>query len=807
MIIANNLVKKYKLADQEEINALDELTLFLPDKGFIAIYGASGCGKSTLLNILGGLDQADSGTLIVNGRNTNKFSKKDWDSYRNQQVGFIFQNYYLLPHLTVHDNIAITLQMSKQTQDLDKKVKDALNQVEMGKYSKRYPRQLSGGQQQRVAIARALISNPAIILADEPTGALDEKSSKIVMENLQKISKEHLVVMVTHNERMAKKYADRMIEISYGKIISDDIIQPETDDIENKEPLLKVHLPLHTSIAWSAKNVVRKKGRSIPIAIASAIGLGCAGIVLSMSQGVDEFVVDAQKNAISNYPVYVTCHQKNSTQARELDLEKFPVEEAIVVEQPDMSVQTHYISMQEDFMNYMAKMPKDYYAHLHSNIAINFNLYTKTPENRVQSVSASSYTMCIAPIEEDYKFIREQYTVYGELPEADNEFVLVIDEYNRIDLTTLKALGFDTTVEKINFDEIIGKKEYKIISNDKLYKKTEKTIQVEKEVEGVDKEDPEYEPQYEDKTYNVYKKITDYPTISSLYEQTDNISVKVCGIIRPKKSSSEKLYSTSLLYNNKFLEKVSKLNNESNIVKDQVEYDIDFDVINGVPFAESFYGNYKLEPNYNFEYRLIDIGGKERVTALYYYTNTTEQRTQIFDYIDDYKIPKDSDIVLRKADYLESVTSAFTSLAKTFESVVLILSLVAILIAAILTAILTYISVVERKNEIGLLRSLGARKRDISRMFITESIIIGIVAGAVGVGICYIFSPIVAKIVVNMISMAGSDILVPKVATFSEVPLWLIPIMFFGAVLVGLISSLIPAIIAGRKKPADTLKN
>lgn len=805
MIIANNLVKKYESNDGEEIRALDELTLFLPDKGFIAIYGASGCGKSTLLNVLGGLDQADSGTLIVNGRNTNKFTRADWDSYRNQQVGFIFQNYYLLPHLTVHDNIAITLQMSKQTQDLDKKVKDALNQVEMGKYSRRYPRQLSGGQQQRVAIARALISNPAIILADEPTGALDEKSSKIVMENLQKISKEHLVVMVTHNERMAKKYADRMIEISYGKIISDDIIQPETDDIANNEPLLKVHLPLHTAIGWSAKNVVRKKGRSIPIAIASAIGLGCAGIVLSMSRGVDEFVYDAQKDAISNYPVQVRCVKKNTSAAKETELTKFPEEQAIIIDKPTEIIEQHYYTMQEDFISYMNKMPDDYYTHVHSNSKIKFNMLTKTPFNTVidiNTINSYNFVQCIAPINDDYRFINDQYEVVsGHLPTSEEDLVLVIDKYNRVNVDVLNALGIDTSADKINFSDIVGKKEYHVVQNNDFYSEETKTIQIpveNPEAEEIEGETPE-EPETIDKTYTYYKKVNDYPT---LYDNPNNLTLKITGIIRPKTDSKENVYETCLLYHDSFRQKIRELNESSDIVVKQKEYGEDFNVYTGSLITEH---NGK-QKSYFYEEALRNIGAEEIITSYYYFTDTTEQRAQIINYVDNYNLPRNSEIVIRTSDYLEAVTSAFTSLANTFESVVFILSLVAILIAAILTAILTYISVVERKNEIGLLRSLGARKRDISFMFITESVLIGIVAGAVGVGICYAFSPVVAKIVVNMISMAGSNILVPKISTFSRVPLWLIPIMFFGAIVVGLISSLVPAIIAGRKKPADAIK-
>ena len=317
MIIVKSLTKVYKSkSNEEDVIALNNVNLVLPEKGFVAIYGASGCGKSTLLNVLGGLDQADSGELIVNHRNTKGFSEHDWNAYRNQEVGFVFQNYYLLPHLTVFDNIAITLQMAKQTKDLKERIFNALHQVGLEKTAKRYPRQLSGGQQQRIAIARALVANPSIILADEPTGALDLKSSEIVMKNLKEVSQDHLVVMVTHNERLAKEYADRMIEISYGEISADTAPLKEEDVEVTEAPLRKVHLPFRTTFKWSVRNVIRKKGRSIPIAIASAIGLGAAGIVLSMSRGVDKFVKDSQRNAVANYPVYVTCYAKNSTTAR-----------------------------------------------------------------------------------------------------------------------------------------------------------------------------------------------------------------------------------------------------------------------------------------------------------------------------------------------------------------------------------------------------------------------------------------------------------------------------------------------------------
>ena len=843
MIIVKNLTKIYNSKTKnkdEEVIALNKISLVLPDKGFIAIYGASGCGKSTLLNVLGGLDQADAGEMIVNHRSTKRFSEHEWNAYRNQEVGFVFQNYYLLPHLTVFDNIAITLQMAKQTKDLKEKIYDALRQVGLEKTARRYPRQLSGGQQQRIAIARALVANPSIILADEPTGALDLKSSEIVMKNLKKVSEDHLVVMVTHNERLAKQYADRLIEISYGEIASDTAPLKEEDVEVNQNPLAKVHLPLRTTFKWSLRNVIRKKGRSIPIAIASAIGLGAAGIVLSMSQGVDKFVLQSQKKAVANYPVYVTCYAKNSSVSRELELEQFPEEEAIVVDRPNASEQNHILSMQDDFMEYMNKMPESYSAHHHSNVSLNFKMFTKNPNNNVIPVSSSSYTMCIAPIEDNYKFIKEQYDVYGSLPQGPNDLCLVIDTYNRIDLATLGNLGFDTNVDKIQFSDILNIKEYRVISNELAYKATPKTIKVEckktpsEEVINADIAKPEEEKEYfiivkdedgkdvythpeeydedetyyTEKTYNKYSEEKDYQSIYEVPEEK-RISMKITGIIRQKSDVGDPLYGTSLLYHKSFLTKCETLNNSSPIIQDQLTYKTDFDVINGVPFKETSSGDGKTKysANYAYEARLYNIGAKERVTAFYYYTDTIEQRSLIQNYIKAYSIPKGSEITLKTRDYLETVTSTFTSLANTFESVVLILSLVSILISAILTAILTYISVLERKNEIGLLRSLGARKRDISHMFITESSIIGAVSGVLGIGLCYLFSPIVARLVVKMIAMAGSKILDAEVSMFSTVQPWLIPVMFFGAIFIVFIASLVPAIIAGRKKPIDALKN
>ena len=799
MIIVKNLTKKYGTKDKtEEVIALNNVNLVLPDTGFIAVYGASGCGKSTLLNVLGGLDQADTGEMIVNGRSTSGFNAHEWNSYRNQEVGFVFQNYFLLPHLNVFDNIAVTLQMSKQTDHLEEKIHNALNQVDLAKYGKRYPRQLSGGQQQRVAIARALIANPSIILTDEPTGALDEKSSKMVMKTLKDISKDHLVVMVTHNERMAKEYADRLIEISYGSIISD--TNPlKADDVTNieKAKLPEVHLPFKTSIKWSARNVVKKKSRSIPIAIASGIGLAAAGIVLSMTQGINEFVKQAQKDAIMDYPVYVTCHSKNSSESNESNLIEFPDSPDIVIEKSDYKAQEHYITMQKDFIEYMENglTPNVDYDHLSTNGTIGFNLFSKPTEDSYVKVDTTRYLTCISPTDDTYDFlVNDQYDfIAGDrLPANETELTLVVDTYNRIDLGALQKMGFDTSGDAIKASDVIGVKKYHIVSNDDFYYKDNKDVVVDGKTI----------------TREVYKT---YGTshYEELFNDKSKLELSIVSIIRPKAHNNNYIYSNVLLYHpnlSKYLTNESTgLNIKSEVVQTQMAND-EWDVVTGENFDTTYVSNYEITPQYQRESRLVELGAIERVTSFFYYTENFAQRDTIIKYAEKYKVDPDSNIIIKTKDYLENVTSAFSGLVRTFSIILLMFSLVSILVAAIMTAILTYISVIERKREIGLLRSLGARQIDVSLMFISEASLIGIAAGVLGIGLCYAFAPLVSKVVVSLIDVYNSKMLKPSPDQFSRVQPWLIPVLFAAAIIIGIISSLVPAIIAGHKKPAEALK-
>ena len=828
MIKLENITKIYSSNNIEQI-ALDDVSLVLPDKGFVAIYGASGCGKTTLLNILGGLDHQNSGKLTVNGRDTSKFSTGEWDSYRNQEVGFIFQQYFLLPHLNVYDNIAITLQMANKTEHLEDEINAALSEVGILQLRKRYPKSLSGGQQQRVAIARALISDPSVVLADEPTGALDQKNAVLVMQSLKKVSENHLVVMVTHNEKLAMEYADRLIEISYGKIKSDTSPMEYDESAVTPRDLHKVHLPLATSLKWSGRNVVKKKSRTIPIMIASAVGLAAVGIVLCMTSGINSYTKKVQEASLTDYPVYITSYPKNSSQAHEDELEEYPDIDEVLIEKSDYYETEHYNSIQEEFMEYMDKMPADYYTMKDNNSAINFPVITFNGTSYKKVNSMSNFTR-IAPTHDNYGFISEQYTILtGSFPNTIDECVLVVDSFNRVDLNILDKLGFPVEKDSIKFSDIIGK-EYHIISYDDMYYTNDSLINSE--------------------TNEQYYKIYGSARYEDLYNAKTSKTLKICGIIRQKDDNSAQLFSTGILYSSQLTDYIKQLSSNSTLVQKQIAYgeayeehlkeveaekkkkaeeeknedkdkendpedkeeeEVDpitgpVDVLSGDYFKDVYSGGYHFTANYQYEARLYDLGYKERITSIYYYTDSFEDRINIVDYFKAYKQPADSSMALRSKDYLEQVTTSFSSLVRTFSTIVLFFAMASILIAAILTAILTYISVLERKKEIGLLRSLGARRHDVSLMFLTESFIIGTVAAVVACGLIAGLLPVSGKIVINLIAEFGSKAIKPKVSDIASFRAWVFPAVFVGSIVLSTLSALIPAVIAGKRKPAESLR-
>ena len=334
----------------EDVYALDDVSLTLPEVGFISICGASGSGKTTLLNILGGLDTPTSGRMVVDEISTENFTSKDWDAYRNEKVGFVLQNCYLLPHLSIGDNVAIKLQISnKKYQNVNELVDSSLEAVDMLNRKYDRPKTLSGGQKQRVAIARAIVGKPTLILADEPTGALDSKNGKQIMELLKKLSKDHLVVMVTHNKEYADKYSDRIIELSDGKIIKDSV-PINSEVVVSDKKVGKVAFPFFTSLIWGIKNLVLRIGSTLSVILATSLGLAGVGLILSISTGVEATFAQTETKALSQYPVSIRSNSKYTPEGTTPSYTPFPTEEVVFADLGSFSTRDHRNFMSSRFL-------------------------------------------------------------------------------------------------------------------------------------------------------------------------------------------------------------------------------------------------------------------------------------------------------------------------------------------------------------------------------------------------------------------------------------------------------------------------
>lgn len=784
IMISLKNIKKYYKNNEYESKALDGLSLDLPDKGLVAIFGSSGCGKSTLLNVIGGLDNYDSGEFFFEGKNVKEFSSRDWDAFRNQKVGFVFQNYYLMPHLSVKENISLALKMSHNDSNIEERIDTVLKQFGLEKYKKRLPKTLSGGQQQRVAIARAIASNPEIILADEPTGALDAKNSESVMKLLKEISKDRLVVLVTHDQKLANEYADRLVEISYGKIVSDtnkvEIVQ-ETKQIDLK----RTRLPFLTSLKWGLKNLWKKKSRTIPLIVAGGIGFLSVSIVLSITTQVNNFSIEAQQSSLTKYPVAVNCYLTNSAEGHTASLQEFPTEESIIIEKMNYVDQEHLPYMHEEFLTYMNNMPKEYYTGKYTNARIYFKMLTKLEDDSYKILSNVNY---YSKLPDDEDFIKTQYDLLkGNFPKNKNEMLLCIDTYNRIDLTQLTGLGFDTSGDKISFNDVIGK-EYRYIPNDLYYKKID-------DVAG-------YETYFQAKGKSYY---------NELYTNENALSVKIVGIVR-EKSSESSIFATPLLYTQDLANTIIGNASNSEIIKKQIEYKNNetdgeiIDVFTGKPFTNTTSSNRILTPQYQYEQNLLTLGNEEYVASLYYCTSTYEDRLLIRDYFNAYNQPKDSDFVFKIKDYLESVSSSLSTLIQTFSTILLIFSMSAVVVSMILTMVLTYITIIERFKEIGLLKSIGARKLDILTMFLTENLLIGVLAGIVAVVTAIFVSPALGSVIVSLVRMYDTEMLNTVPLNLGTLVPWVIPVIICGSVISSIIASLIPTLIGSNKRPAEVLK-
>ena len=750
MLSVKNIYKSYGTKDNK-YPVLKDINLNFRQNEFVAILGPSGSGKTTLLNILGGLDRYDSGDLIINGKSTKQFKERDWDSYRNKSIGFVFQSYNLISHISILNNVEMGLTLGNVSKsEAKKRAIAALEKVGLKEHIHKRPNQLSGGQMQRVAIARALVNNPDIILADEPTGALDSKTSMQIMDLIKEIAKDKLVIMVTHNAALADIYASRIIKLSDGKIVSDS--NPYEAKVEDNEYNLKrTKMSFITALGLSLNNIKTKKGRTLLTSFAASIGIIGISLVLALSNGFQKQIDNFEKDTLSNMPIYIMPEATDlkSEIASELGSseDEYPSDNIIKKYQYTVA-NAHKNKITSDYINYIKSIDNDYLNGIGYGYNANMNVIIK---NDKIDYFNNSYIETGFSTDGTFDIIKENYDLLsGKYPENSNEGLLIVDTYNRLYPYLYKDLGLK---ENSTFEDIIGK-ELQVVSNDNFYE----------EVDGLFIAKQNYD---------------------ELWNNDDNIKINITGIIRAKKDANVTIYSGStLLINAKIEEESIEKNLNSNIVNTQKQKD--YNVLDGNYFDEDD----------TKELAVSMLGGSKDPQTIAIYPKDFASKDKIIEYLDKYNETKSADEKIVYTDYASTVTDLSSGIMNGITLVLVGFSSVSLIVSSIMISIITYISVLERTKEIGILRSLGARKKDISRVFNAETCIIGFVSGIMGVGIAYLLTFPINIVIKNATELSN-------VALLSVTH---VVVMITISVVITMIGGLIPAKMASKKDPVIALR-
>ena len=769
MIKLENIVKDYKIGKKTQ-RALNGISLEFTNSGFVSVLGPSGCGKTTLLNIIGGLDLPTEGSISINDKDISSFRASELDAYRNSTVGFIFQDINLINHLNVYQNVEIALLLGGlKRKERNKIVMDALARVGLAKFAKKKPSQLSGGEKQRVAIARAIVNNPMIILADEPTGALDSKTSIEIMNILKGLCNDYLVIMVTHNEELAHMYSTRIIRLIDGKVDRDELIG-NNNTKEETLIIKKTHLPILMRMNLSFRNLMTKIMRTLLTSFAGSIGIVAVALVLAVSSGVTKYIGEVQTRSLQNYPIIVRSSTVTSSSGSVYsNREQYPTSNTILVTKYVTNYE-HVNQIDSDFVDYINKLDEDNYTIMNYSRSIRMTLITKN-EDTYTRASTSYFSEMI----DSNNFMESQYDVIaGSLPKNYNELALVIDSYNSIDASIIMGLGLDYTKEEFTFDEIIGIK-YHYISNNEYY--------------YYDEGNNRYR-------YNGYSDATLYNNSST--------ELTIVGILRESPNCSYPLYSSGILYTSKLTNYIVDTANSSDVVVAQLEHGKELNVLTGAPFTEYSGLSSSQTIDYQYESQLISLAAVAPITRINIYSNSFEDRTSIETYVKSYEEYKGMTNITYY-DYMSGVSKDFSTFIDILTKVLIVFGLISLLVSAIMISIITYISVLERYKEIGLLRSIGARKIDVLGVFCSETAIIGVISGGLGILFAYLLrlpiNKLVGDIIKNNLSLQVSG------TNFVEFKALTILILIIGNIIMTIIAGLVPSIIASLKQPAKVLKS
>ena len=800
-----NIKKSYNLGEKEEVKALKGISIDFRESEFVSILGPSGCGKTTLLNIIGGLDRYSFGDLIINNKSTKEFKDKDFDSYRNHQIGFVFQSYNLISHQTVLANVELALTLSGVSKkERKKRALKALKEVGLSDQVNKKPNQLSGGQMQRVAIARALVNDPEIILADEPTGALDSKTSVQIMDLLKKISKDKLIIMVTHNEELAKTYSTRVIKLLDGEVLEDS--NPYHSNLEETEKMQtkKIAMSFKTALSLSFNNLLTKKGRTILTSFAGSIGIIGIALILSLSSGMNNYISKVESDALSSYPISVQETTFNATEFinslmvsnnenTNKDDDKIYSNDILVDMLTTMSkgIQTNNLESFKEYIDSNQELA-DLSLDIQYNYDVDLNIYKENEEEIIKvnpsdiltNMMANSNVMMnyeiFSSMINNQELLESQYDLLaGSWPTNSHELVLIVDENKEISDYVLYALGIkdqkelQTIFESVQKGEEIQTEETSYTYEDLLNLEYKLVLPV-----------------------NFYEKVGDRYIKNETEEYlkqivNDGISLKIVGIIKPNEEATSTSLNGSVGYQLSLIEEIVTLINESEIVKFQ-KNNPNLNIFTGLEFdnLSSYENNLEILNVYDFD----------NPSSISFYAKDFESKERIMDIIEEYNEEQrnnnQDENVIQYTDLVGTMISSVSSIVNTISYILIAFVMISLIVSSIMIGIITYISVIERTKEIGILRAIGASKKDISRVFNAETIIIGFVSGLMGIIITILLNIPINIIIKNVVGISNISSL-PVIGAISLIII---------NMLLTLIAGLIPSRVASKKDPVEALR-
>ncbi len=903
MLQINGIYKKYVTGDLEQI-ALNKVSLNLRDNEFVAVLGPSGSGKTTLLNIIGGLDRYDDGDLIINGISTKKYKDRDWDSYRNHTIGFVFQSYNLIPHQSILANVELALTISGiSRKERKQRAKEALDKVGLLDQCHKRPNQMSGGQMQRVAIARALVNNPSILLADEPTGALDTETSLQVMELLKEVAKDRLVVMVTHNPELAENYANRIVKLRDGEII-DDTNPFEVDEEKTEKPVHKnmgkSSMSVFTALSLSFNNLKTKFGRTVLTSFAGSIGIIGIALILALSTGVNAYIEDIQKSTMTSYPIAIEAQTIDLTSVMELGSQKTMDR---VVEHDLDRVYANTVDFEmasslttsitennlTEFKKYLDNKESEIHEYIGENgivysYATKFGIYTHDPDGELVNTDGSTlagrkesggaFSMAgmeqmrssmlsnfteLLPMKDGKGIspaVKESYEMlHGNWPEKFNEVVLVLDKYNEIPSSTLYQLG------------VLPAKEYR-----EMLEKIEKGEKVEPKA---------YDFKYSeicDKEFYLVPNVYTYEknkngTFKSFSDDTkkmeellkDAVRLEIVGIIKPIKDAKAAVITSALCYTKELTDYVIEKTNSSEIVKAQIASP-KINVLNNLQFAPEddkakikdakeylknlgvsekaamcknfitamsatnpqmaaqsafmsetqlaaaldaylqnpedsvllgIYDTYISSGTFDENMTTFGVVNMDVPNSISIYTDSFENKDKVSECIERYNLDASEKDKISYTDFVGILMSSITTIINVISYVLIAFVAVSLIVSSIMIGIITYISVLERTKEIGILRAIGASKRNISQVFNAETFIIGLCAGALGIAISELVIIPANILIHHLTGVTNISAQIPPVAAV---------ILVLLSVVLTLVGGLIPSKKAAKKDPVTALR-